>query len=66
MEAKIAAENAKKKTIAIAPKLHSSARAQRNNQDLLMMPQTPKRKMMFTSAPRTPSLFTLERARQRA
>jgi hypothetical protein len=66
MEAKIAAENAKKKTVAIAPKLHSSARAMRNNQDLLMTPHPPQRKVMFISAPKSPSLFTLERARQRA
>ena len=67
MEAQIAAENQKKKTVARAPNFASDARAKRRNHDLLQKytAMTP-RKPSVPKEPVTPSLHTLERARQRA
>ena len=63
----MAAENAKKMTVARAPNFASDARVRRRNQDLIQKftLQTP-RKPSVPKEPVTPTLFTLERARQRA
>lgn len=67
MEAKIAEENQKKKTIAQAPKFMSASRAYRRfNQDLLTPQKSVKKLFVQDKTPIPPSLYTLERARKRS
>ena len=64
LEAKIAADNQKKRTVARAPNFASDARAKRKIETTpeMMMFMSP-RKPVVPREPVTPTLFTLERAR---
>ena len=67
LEAQIAAENAKKKTVARAPNFASDARARRRQiETMSQVSVLSPRKSVIPKEPVTPSLFTLQRARQRA